>query len=316
MNKFQHFAIYGGGSWGTALACAVSKVTKQVDLYLRDPEVIKEILQHRTNSKYFGTVKLADNILPSNQVSVLKDQEVIIIAVPSTAIIQTINALRDIEISADTVLLIATKGVVGEPVQLLSEKIKSLLPNRIAFIAGPNFASEVVQDLLTSITIACEDIKLAEKIAASVESKNLVTSITADIITVQIAGAIKNIIAIKSGIFDAMGYKRNAKAWLITQGLQEIAVLSQALGGKAETLLQPGVLGDLVLTCYSKTSRNTKFGYELYHQSGHDINGFLKNYPYLVEGAESVKLITKLANKCGVDLPVITSVAQALKLSE
>jgi glycerol-3-phosphate dehydrogenase (NAD(P)+) len=108
-----------------------------------------------------------------------------------------------------------------------------------------------------------------------------------------------------------MGYKENAKAGLLTQGLQEIMVLSQAMGGEFKTLFDSSVLGDLALTCYSKTSRNTKFGYEFALSENHAE--FLLNYPHLIEGRESVNLILELAKKYQIDLPIISSVAQALK---
>ena len=311
MNKFNHIAVYGGGSWGTALAYQVARTHKNVELFLRDQKIIAEILNYNVNAKYLGNIKLASNIHPSHELSRILDQEVIILAIPSRAVTDTIKLLKEAKLPPTTVLLIATKGLGNEPIELLSDKIKSLLPNPIAFIAGPNFAKEVASNLLTPVTIASQDINLAKRLAISLGTENFITETTDDIVTVQIAGAVKNIIAIKSGMYEAMGYGENAKAGLITGGLQEIRILSKILGGRHETLLSYAVIGDLVLTCHSTTSRNTRFGYELAKKK--DIQQLLKNYPYLVEGVESTKLVMGLAKKYDIDLPIISSVARELE---
>lgn len=313
MGKYKHIAIYGGGSWGTALACQVAQNQPEVELFVRNGELAHEISSNNTNNKYLNNIILPKNIRASTDLTRLINKEVIIIAVPSTVFVPTLFKLKEAGLQPNAVLLIATKGLADDPVQLLSDKVKSLLPNPIAFISGPNFAKELAQNLLTTITIAAEDIKTAEKLAASLISANLIITATSDIITVQIAGAVKNIIAIRSGMYDAMGYGENAKAGLITQGMQEIRTLSSALGGKVDTLLEPAVLGDLILTCYSKTSRNTKFGFELAKQPD-TVEKFLKNYPHLVEGREAVGLIIDLANRYNLKLPIISSVAQSLNI--
>lgn len=310
MNKFERIAVYGGGSWGTALACQAARSSKKVELFLRDQNIITEILNHNTNAKYLDNIKLPSNIHPSDELPRILDQEVIILAIPSRAFSDTIKLLKQAELSPTTVLLIATKGLSSEPIELLSDKIRSVLPNPIAFIAGPNFAKEVAGNLLTPVTIASQDINLAQRIAMSLATENFTTEITDDIATVQIAGAVKNIIAIKSGMYEAMGYGENARAGLITGGLQEIMALSKILGGRPETLLSYAVVGDLVLTCHSRTSRNTKFGYELGTKK--DIRQLLKSYPYLVEGVESTKLIMGWVKKYNLDLPIISSVAREL----
>jgi glycerol-3-phosphate dehydrogenase (NAD(P)+) len=311
MNNFEHFAVYGGGSWGTALACNVARRHKKVELFLRDQQIINEILHYNTNTKYLGNILLPSNIHPSNDLPSALAQEVIIIAIPSTAFSDTINILKEARLPPNTVLLIATKGLCSNPTRLLSEQVKSILPNPIAFIAGPNFAKEVAGNFLTPVTIASEDLSLAQKLQASLITENFHITTTNDIITIQIAGVVKNIIAIASGLREARGCGENARAGLITQGLQEIMALSKVMGGQFDTLLSYGVVGDLVLTCHSRTSRNTKFGFELAKQQA--TTQFLQNYPYLVEGIEATKLIMDLIKKYNLDLPIISLVAQELR---
>lgn len=306
---FKSIAIYGAGGWGTALACQIARNYAKVPLFTRNELVKTEILLHHTNSKYLGRdINLPLNIAASNSLDDVINSDVIIISVPSYAFTAVINNLKNNGLKEDTIILIATKGLSSDPISLFSDEITKIIKNPFAFIAGPNFAREVASDMLTPATIASKDLMLAKHLKSAIESNNFIITTTQDIETIQIAGAIKNIIAIKSGIYQALGHGENAKAGLITTGLREIMVLSEQFGGQKETLLLPAVVGDLILTCYSKTSRNTRFGYEF--ALSMDKKNFLQNYPYLVEGVESVKLITELAKTHNITekLPVISSV--------
>jgi glycerol-3-phosphate dehydrogenase (NAD(P)+) len=311
MEKFENIAVYGGGGWGCALACQVARTQNQAMLYLRSEQTASEIANHHTNKKYLGDATFAANIIPTTNLEKILSCDLIIIAVSSCSFAQVITTLKNADLNPNTALLVATKGLSNSPVELLSDKLKSCLKNPFAFISGPNFAKEVVADLLTPATIAAEDLELANKISRSLASPNFILNTTQDIITVQIAGAMKNIIAIKSGMFEGYGYKENAKAGLITDGLKEIMDLSIAMGGESSTMLTPAVLGDLMLTCYSQTSRNTKFGYEFAKATDH--TSFLNSYPHLIEGKESAPLVLALAEKYHVKLPIIASVVEALK---
>lgn len=317
-NQIKDFAVYGGGSFGTALACVVANIQEQVFLFLRNADIIAEILNKKTNSKYLNDILLPYNINPTNKLEDIINCDAIIIAVPSNSFLDVILTLKENGLSSKTILIIATKGLVSdysddtkqENVRLLSEKIPKIISNPFAFLAGPNFAHEIANKMLTASTIACTDIEIANKIAKNLESKNFIVNTTNDIITVQIASVIKNVIAIQSGIYQAMGYGDNAKSFLITQGIKEIRDLATKIGGQFDTLLEPAVLGDLILTAYSQSSRNTKFGFELYYQN--NIPLFIKNYPKLVEGIKGAHLINKLAIKHNVYLPIVNKVDQLL----
>ncbi|MCC8371241.1 MAG: NAD(P)H-dependent glycerol-3-phosphate dehydrogenase [Rickettsia endosymbiont of Pseudomimeciton antennatum] len=317
MKKFKNIAVYGGGSWGTALACQVARCYEEVPILVRENNIIDEMLNNRTNSKYLGSdITLPNNIIPCSNLPYILNKEVIIIAVPSFAFQETLEILKDAGISESVALLVATKGFGRDPTELLSDKVKAILPaNPLAFIAGPNLAKEVAQDLLTSVTIASLDVDLARRLAISLASPQFKVTITDYVVVMQVASAVKNIIAIKSGWYDAKGYGQNAKAGLITQGLQEIKILSEAIDGELEDasiLCAPGILGDLVLTCYSKESRNTRFGYEL--GKNLDVENFLNQNLYLAEGRESAKLVLDLIRKYKLVLPVIESVIAELKI--
>ena len=255
MNKFKNIAVYGGGSFGTSLASLAAQNYNNVTLFLRDEAIAKEILHNKTNVKYLGDIKLPAHLQATTNLDIIKDFKLIIIAVPSYA---------------------------------FDDSIKLLKTHSIAFFAGPNLAKELAKNLPASASIASLDIDIANKIAYNLSSKIFTTNVSSDIVTLQVAGALKNIFAIKSGIDLARKQGENARATLIVAALKEIAILSKALGGmqkNSDILLEAGVVGDLVLTCYSLGSRNTKFGYELGISS--DRKKFLQEYKELVEGREA-----------------------------
>ena len=308
MKKLKNFAVIGGGSWGTALACLVARVYGSALIYTPEVNIVDEINNHHKNSKYLDETVLPSGITATASLLDVESYDAIILAVPSHAFEIVIQELKQMGLSSKTVLLIATKGMCQEPLQLFSTKMEQEFDNPYAFISGPNFAKEVAVGNFASITITSKDQPLARDIADELSSEQLDVSVSTDIITVQIAGIVKNIIAIKSGILMAQGYGENARAWLVSKGLEEIAVISRALGGNQESLTLPAVIGDLVLTSYSTTSRNTKFGYE-FHQNNYSKE-FLANYPVLVEGASAAKLLHSFVSNYNLDLPMTSSVAK------
>lgn len=311
MKKLSHFSVIGGGSWGTAIASYLSSMHQNVSLYTPFTETVDEINQLHVNSAYLGDIKLPQNLVATTNIQDLIDSELIVIAVPSYAFSEIIDQIKSLNLTNNSTLLIATKGLSKNPIGFLSEEIKRELPNqRFAFLSGPNFAKEVAQGLHTTATIAANDHELAQFIANNISSENFVIDASDDIITIQIAGIVKNIVAVKSGIIQASEAGENAVASLVTQGLKEIAIISKSLGGKQETLLCPAVIGDLMLTCYSVTSRNTKFGYE-FHKNNYSKD-FLNNYPNLIEGVEAARLIDKIINK-DLNTPIIDSVAALVR---
>ncbi|RTK93571.1 MAG: NAD(P)H-dependent glycerol-3-phosphate dehydrogenase [Rickettsiales bacterium] len=308
MNK--KYAVIGGGSWGTALACLAARAAGSALIYTNEQNIADEINTHHTNNKFLHDTKLHDKVTASASLQDILDYENLILAVPSHAIKQILLHLKQLNLAKTISFLIATKGMCQNPVQLISSFIESEFENKYVFISGPNFAEEVARDRFAAITITSKNLAFAEKIGKELSSNTLAISTSDDIITVQIAGIVKNIIAIKSGILRAKGEGENAKAWLISQGLNEIAIIAKKLGGSVESLTLPAVIGDLVLTCNSITSRNTKFGFE-FHNSNYSKE-FLANYPILVEGVQSARTLTEFLAKHNLDLPIISSVMSLL----
>jgi len=310
MNKrggIINFGIIGGGSWGTAIACHGARVLGSSEIYARDEEIVLDINDNHLNSKYLGDIILPPKLkATSDFVKLVKESDILVIATPSYSFTETLEELKSAGINENTIILIATKGIANDPVELFSSRIKKILPNQFGFISGPNLAKEIAEGKFAAITISSENLEMAKYIAGLLESDNCEVTVNCDIITIQIAAVVKNITAIKSGMMDAANAGENAKAWLITKAYQEIALISSALGSDNSAMLEPAVIGDLVLTSYSVSSRNNKFGYE-FHKSGY-TKSFLKDYPALVEGLEGAKLIKQLTSRYNLDLPIIDSV--------
>ena len=308
MNKIRNFAVIGGGSWGTALACLAVRASGETPIYTPENDTALEINNKHRNSKYLGNIPLPKEIVATTKIKDVLSADAIILATPSHAFVEILLKLKQVGLPSSTILLIATKGLCENPLQLFSSKIENELDNPYAFISGPNFAKEVAEDKFTSATIVSKDIKLAQLIASNLVSERFDVTSSPDIITVQVAGIVKNIVAIRGGMMKAQGAGENALAWLVSKGLEEIAIISKAIGGgNLDSLSLPAVVGDLVLTSYSTTSRNTKFGYE-FHKSGYSKE-FLAHYPTLVEGVLAARLLKAFVKKYNLDLPIISSVA-------
>ncbi|KAF8818355.1 NAD(P)H-dependent glycerol-3-phosphate dehydrogenase [Rickettsia endosymbiont of Cardiosporidium cionae] len=309
--EFKKILIYGAGSWGTALACHFARIDqrREILLYTENPRTLADINNHHINSIYLNNIPLSQNIRATNDIHHVKDSELIIIAVPSKAFSTTIDKLKNLSLHTNTLLLIATKGISLDPIELMSTKIQRDLTSNFLFIAGPNLACEVAKNLYSSTTIAANDITLINTILNNFSTENFEMISCNDIITIQIASIVKNILAIKSGIMLAKKEGENTKATLITNSLREIEIISIALGGKSINILQPAIIGDLILTNYSSKSRNIQFGYE-FHRSNYSRK-FLLEYPKIVEGVEASKAIRQLL-KTDLNIPIINSVVSLI----
>lgn len=316
MNNFKKFAVVGSGSWGSTIAAHLARIHESVVIYSNSKEVADEINNKKTNSRYLESVILPANLVATDNIAEVANSEVIFIVVPSNVFGNVLEEMKKHYVPLTTVFVIGTKGLCSNPVELLSERFKRHFSNPFAFFSGPNFAKEVALGKFSSATVSSPDLALANNLAQKLSTPSFEISITQDIITVQISSLVKNMVAIKSGILEASGAGENARAWLITKALQEIFHISSIIGGKLETFLEPAVIGDLILTSYSKTSRNTKFGFDL-HQNNYSKD-FIFSYSTLVEGLEAAKLVKPFLLKYNIklsDLPIINSVLEAVQIN-
>lgn len=308
----MNLTILGTGSWGTALAQTFSVNFENVLLWGINKEVVDTINTQNKNTKYFPEIILNKNIKATLSLEeAISFSKIIIIAIPTQAIRET---LRKIGISflKNKIFISASKGIEISSLKLISQIIKeeTYLPEENIFVlSGPSFAKEVALGLPTAVTLA-GDLKKAEELQMFLNTENFRTYITDDIKGVEVGGAVKNVIAIATGISDGLCLGNNARAGLITRGLYEMTKVATFFGGRKETLYGLSGMGDLVLTATGDLSRNRKFG-NLIGQ-GISINQALKKVGQVVEGYKTVKALKKLVLEKNIELPITDAVYSVL----
>jgi glycerol-3-phosphate dehydrogenase (NAD(P)+) len=307
--SIKSIAVLGAGSWGTALALLLARNGIQVALWGLEDE-IRLLLQQGENSRYLPGIPFPANLQPqaSLQQAIASSDE-ILVAVPSRAfraVLQQIAAsCRPRHISW------ATKGFDPQGRQPLSEVAREIFPQAdLAVLSGPTFAIEVARGQPTAITVASTSEELAQRLAAALQSDTFRVYTTDDLIGVQVGGATKNVMAIAAGLSDGLGFGANARAALITRGLNEIMRLGTALGGRRDTFMGLAGMGDLVLTCTDDQSRNRRMGLAL--ARGLSVAEARREIAQEVEGVAAAGEVLALARRLGVEMPITEQVHAVL----
>ncbi len=300
--------VIGGGAWGTSLAIRLHEARNTVTLWALEPEVAKSINARHENALYLKGVALPAAIRATNTLADMEKMDVLLLVTPAQFLRSTIRKLEELPDSVPLVL--CGKGIENDSLMLMSEVAAEALPNPLAVLSGPTFADEVARGMPVSLTLACAEGKLREKLERTIRSKHFKIFPTDDMIGAQMCGAVKNVIAIAAGLIEGRGLGENAKAALITQGLREIKALCVAKSGRAETMLEPCGIGDLILTCGSRKSRNMSLGYAL--GQGRKVNDILMERTGVTEGVASSRSVTALAQRVKVETPVCRAVYNML----
>jgi glycerol-3-phosphate dehydrogenase (NAD(P)+) len=305
----MNISLLGTGSWGTALAIQLARREHQVTLWGHRTDAVAAIDQQRENVRYLPGIKLSDNIqLESSLTTTVKGCDALLIATPSHAFREILQQIRT-DIDSSTTLIWASKGVEPTSHKLLHQAVEEELgkDHPKAIISGPTFAREVAEGLPTAVTIAADSIDIAHSVAEIFHSKNFRCYTSTDIIGVEIGGATKNVLAIAAGIADGLGFGANTRAALITRGLHELIRLGVALGGKQETFMGMGGLGDLILTCTDNQSRNRRLGLAIV--GGENIERAISSINQVVEGAQAARDIVELAKANSIEIPISEQVS-------
>ena len=297
-------SVFGAGSWGTALAIQAARNGNQTLLWGHHPEHIKNLQQDRQNKRYLAgltfpdLLKVTDNIKEAAQFS-----DILLISVPSHAFKETLIKIKPFT-SKNVKIAWASKGFNPDTGELLHQTVAKVFSPETpaAVLSGPSFAREVAADLPTAVTIAATQQAFADELALIMHSPRFRTYTTTDIISVQVGGAVKNVMAIAAGIADGIGFGANTRAALVTRGIAEIIRLNTALGGQQETLMGLAGLGDLILTCTDNQSRNRRFGLAL--GQGKDRSQAIKEIGQEVEGISAARETYMLAKKHAIDMPI------------
>lgn len=303
-------AVLGAGSYGTALALLLARNGHSVRLWGRNVEAMAAMARDRVNARYLPDTALPTNLLPSADLAAtLSGVRDVLVVVPSHAFDETLQALKPYP---DLRLVWASKGLAHESGELLHSRVLAILGDAIptAVLSGPTFAKEMAQGLPTAITLASMDETLAHDWAQLLSSPVFRVYLSRDVVGVQLGGAVKNVIAVAAGMADGLGFGANARTALITRGLAEMTRLGQALGASTETFYGMAGLGDLVLTCTDNQSRNRRFGLAI--GGGASILDAEAAIGQVVEGARNAHEVKLLAERMGVDMPIVLQVNQVL----
>ena len=310
----KHLAIVGAGSWGTALAIALSARFRTIRMWTRSLEQAEEISATRENRRYLPGFRLAGNIgISSDLESAIAHAEIILLAVPSAYLRHTLQMMRP-HLSDGSVFVSATKGIEQGTLCRMSDVIAQALQlesrAKVAVLSGPTFAAEIASNEPAAVVIASESSTLATHIQQSFATRELRLYTTSDVTGVEIGGALKNVVAIGAGVCNGLGLGSNSVAALVTRGLAEITRLAVAVGGEARTLSGLAGLGDLVLTATGDTSRNRSVGVEL--GKGRKLDQILAGMTAVAEGVPTCRAAYQLAEQRNVDLPIVSKMYDVL----
>lgn len=293
--------VLGAGGWGMALALSAAGCGHNVTLWSPFETEVEELRKNRGNERLLPGVKLPDSIAVSNELSVVSGSQLTVIATPSTAVRQTAHSLRRYPDCG--IIVNVAKGLEKGTLKRLSEVISDELPTaRVAVLSGPSHAEEVSRNIPTSVVSASTSRPVAEIVQDVLSSEYLRVYTSDDIIGVELGGALKNVIAICAGACDGLGLGDNTKAALITRGLAEMARLGVCMGAKESTFAGLTGIGDLVVTCTSRHSRNNRFGFKV--GSGAPVDEALREVG-TVEGYYAALMAHELALKYDIEMPII-----------
>ena len=303
-------AVIGATSWGTTLATLLARGGTDTSLVVRGVAEADTINSARENTARMPSLRLPANLTATADPETLATSDLVVIAVPSATLRQ--NLVRHAPaISADATIVSATKGLEPDTCLRMSQVIESfgVESERVLALSGPNFASEIVADLPAATVIAGIDQPRVYHAQQLLNSTHFRVYTSDDRIGVELAGALKNIVAIVCGLSDGLGYGDNARAALITRGLAEITRLGVAAGAEPLTFQGLAGIGDLVLTCQSDKSRNRRLGQAL--AKGLDL-GQAKQTIGLVEGVVTTRAVPPLAQRQGIEMPICSSLHSVL----
>ncbi|MDE2732059.1 MAG: NAD(P)-dependent glycerol-3-phosphate dehydrogenase [Bacteroidota bacterium] len=304
-------AVLGAGSWGTTLAVSLAESGRRVTLWARRPEVAEAMQATGYNPDYVTDVQLPANLeVTSDLARAAGAASYWIIATPSHGVRDLAGSLRNWAL-ADHIVVCVAKGIERKTGLTMTQVLAGELPppvrvSHLAVLYGPSHAEELVAGKPTTVVAAAPSLPVARQVQSLFMSEKLRVYVNTDVMGVEIGGSVKNIMAIATGISDGIGYGDNAKAALITRGLTEIRRLGVALGAQPQTFTGLSGLGDLVVTCTSRYSRNRRVGEEI--GRGRSLHAVTRSMHMVAEGVYSTVAVRSLARRLSVDMPITDAV--------
>jgi len=304
-------AVVGAGAWGTALADLLTRNGHEVRLWAYERDVVESINRKHENVRFLRGHALAPALVASGDLAETVDgAELVTVATPSHVLRPIVKGARP-SVQASAPIVIATKGIERETLSLMTEVAEQEIPGAtVVALSGPSFASEVVRCQPTAVVVASAENEAATVAQRAFSSPYFRAYTHTDVIGVELGGALKNVMAVATGIAEGLGLGFNARAALVTRGLAEMTRLGVALGAEQSTFAGLAGLGDLVLTCTGSLSRNRAVGVEL--GKGRKLEEILKDRETVAEGVVTAQSARELAAREGVEMPIVDTVNRVL----
>lgn len=306
-----NIGVLAAGAWGTALAANWAQ-RHNVRIWAREPEVVASINRDHINHQFLPNIALPSELKATGELADLYSSDVLILATPVAALRATLQALKAFYGTRPVPPLVwVCKGFEPKtgllPHQVVCEELGDVAA---AALSGPSFAQEVARHMPTAVTLGSRDLALAEQLADWLHTPNLRLYASGDVVGVEVGGAVKNVLAIATGICDGLSLGHNARAALMTRGIAEIGRLCERLGGHRETLMGLSGLGDLILTCTGDLSRNRQVGLAL--GQGKTLEETLAALGHVAEGVGTAREVARLSNELQVEMPIARAVAAVI----
>lgn len=305
--------VVGSGTWGTALANVLADNGYEVRIYGRSPEQVRDINENHRNSRYFDEVEFNPALTATNDLSEVRDYDIILLAVPSSSAKGVLKQLNEY-IDRPIILINVSKGFDPDTFERLSISLSRCIdPENLkgyAALLGPSHAEEVIRRMYTTVNIVCEDEEIARSLQKMFANEYFRVYRNDDMIGAEYGTGLKNVIAIASGILYGLGLGDNAKASLMTRGLAEMTRFGLMMGGRLETFMGLCGMGDLIVTCTSPHSRNWQAGYQIGRDNS--VDNFFRNNRSTVEGIAACRIIHAQAEQLGISMPITNELYNVL----
>jgi glycerol-3-phosphate dehydrogenase (NAD(P)+) len=306
-----NIAVLGAGSWGIALASHCEKIGHNVSLWEFDASAAELLSHTRERTDVLKGIKLSESInITSNLQKAVQSAEIILLVVPSHVARNVIQNLAKVKVNSDLVLVNCTKGLEIDSLcrisQIVEQEMSSTIFNRYTVLSGPSHAEEVSKGIPTAVVAASKDEIVARFVQQSLNGLTFRIYRSLDVVGVELGGSLKNVIAIAAGICDGAGFGDNTKAALQPRGLAEMSRLGLQMGADSMTFAGLSGMGDLIVTCMSRHSRNRFFGEEI--GKGRKLDEILKSMTMVAEGVRTSQAVVKLAKEQNVEMPICAQV--------